>query len=152
MGWKARDLPCCMMAKRAYYFRYFLLSSVRPSVSPQMPARFSLEGFTWYLILMTSVKICLDIPGFVEFGHLIWSPNYVLLLTVALNRHTGFVFKWHFIRLLWYLRWCNITKTRYNITFYVRCLSFFSTTKKHFPALLFQRIQESYPAYTAAGS
>jgi len=31
MGWKNRDLPCCMMAIRAYYFRYFLLF-FRPSV------------------------------------------------------------------------------------------------------------------------
>ena len=64
-----------------------ILSSVRPSIFPQMPARFPLKGFTWNLILMTSVKICLDIPGLVEFGHLIWSPKYVSLLPATLNRH-----------------------------------------------------------------
>jgi len=33
MGWKNRDLPCSMVLKSAYYFRYFLLF-FRPSVRP----------------------------------------------------------------------------------------------------------------------
>jgi hypothetical protein len=73
------------------------------------------------------------------------------LLPATLNCHTGFVFKWNCIRLLWYLRRCNITSKHYNVTFYIHCLSFLSTTnkKKNFPALLDDWIQESYPVCTA---
>ena len=66
MGSKNRDLPCCVMANGAYYFRYFLLSFVRPSVHFFTNASTVSTGGIY--VIFDIDDFCENMSGYFRFG------------------------------------------------------------------------------------
>jgi len=60
------------------------VSSVYPSVCPQISARLPLDGFPWNLILGTSMKIWREPPNLFKIGQKYWALNTNTYVSVRL--------------------------------------------------------------------
>lgn len=104
----------CVIDGRLWVFRrvrivakndYCFVMSVRPYISPHIPAQLPLDWFPWNMILLAFTKIWWESSNLMEIGQNIgpstWRSKYVLLLLTTLNPHKSAVFEWSGIRLLW---------------------------------------------------
>jgi len=78
--------------------------SVCPSICVNISVRLRLDRFPCNSVLGIFLRMCRDSHTWLKLskitGHVIWRPNYDLLLPTPWNRHTGALFGRNGIRLL----------------------------------------------------
>jgi hypothetical protein len=108
--WDWNDVPCLTACLSfSMYERGFRWTALRE---------------IWYSELVWN---CIqEFQNLLKSGRSIWylirRPKYVVLLPATSYRHKSVLFEWNVIRLLEYPRGVNITRTRHNVTLYVRCV------------------------------